>query len=467
MSFKLPSLAVAMATISISSIAGAAGLDRSTQPSWAFTQDGTFAYVEHITINPSIEGKDSAAAKPTPHNYTPGHDIADMAEDYQFTNYGAKADINDTVSVGVFFDQPWGADVQYSGNNNFVNGTISAEQLQQVAKNAKDAQELALTDGAKYKTSPTDKALAAAYEQSVKNAKLAGAAYNLAQYVANNPNEGTSVSVSSQNFTGLIGVKLGEQKNLLVYGGPVLQKLEGDVHLRGKAYSATQGYDATFTETTGYGWMAGIAYSKPEIALKAALTYRSEIDHDTHGAEYLPARQQSATNKITITTPQSVNLDFQTGLNPTTLLNAKIRWVPWSDFAIKPQSYSDATKLVTDDKGQPLYPNGLNLVDYSDDAWTAEVGIGKKLSDRWAVTGNVGWDSGAGNPTTTLGPVEGYWSLGLGAKYNITPEWSVSAGAKYLMFGDAKTKIPNNDVVGEFTDNHATVYGVRLSYQKK
>lgn len=115
----------------------------------------------------------------------------------------------------------------------------------------------------------------------------------------------------------------------------------------------------------------------------------------------------------------------------------------------------------------PLYPNGLNLVDYSDDAWTAEVGIGKKLSDRWAVTGNVGWDSGAGNPTTTLGPVEGYWSLGLGAKYNITPEWSVSAGAKYLMFGDAKTKIPNNDVVGEFTDNHATVYGVRLSYQKK
>lgn len=303
MSFKLPSLAVAMATISISSVAGAAGLDRSTQPSWAFTQDGTFAYVEHITINPSIEGKDSAAAKPTPHNYTPGHDIADMAEDYQFTNYGAKADINDTVSVGVFFDQPWGADVQYSGNNNFVNATISAEQLQQVAKNA----------------------------------KLAGAAYNLAQYVANNPNEGTSVSVSSQNFTGLIGVKLGEQKNLQVYGGPVLQKLEGDVHLRGKAYSATQGYDATFTETTGYGWMAGIAYSKPEIALKAALTYRSEIDHDTHGAEYLPARQQSATNKITITTPQSVNLDFQTGLNPTTLLNAKIRWVPWSDFAIIPQ----------------------------------------------------------------------------------------------------------------------------------
>lgn len=34
--------------------------------------------------------------------------------------------------------------------------------------------------------------------------------------------------------------------------------------------------------------MAGVAYSKPEIALKAALTYRSEIKHDTRMAEHLP-----------------------------------------------------------------------------------------------------------------------------------------------------------------------------------
>ncbi|MFO1365895.1 MAG: hypothetical protein U1E98_06430 [Moraxella osloensis] len=35
--------------------------------------------------------------------------------------------------------------------------------------------------------------------------------------------------------------------------------------------------------------MAGIAYLKPEIALKAALTYRSEIDHDTTTYENFPA----------------------------------------------------------------------------------------------------------------------------------------------------------------------------------
>ncbi|MFP3398684.1 hypothetical protein SB749_20370, partial [Brevibacterium sp. SIMBA_078] len=81
---------------------------------------------------------------------------------------------------------------------------------------------------------------------------------------------------------------------------------------------------------------AGIAYYKPEIALKAALTYRSEIDHDTQISEYYPlagirteagALQQGATaeqaaalrvaaenrnSKYEISTPKSVNFDFQT-----------------------------------------------------------------------------------------------------------------------------------------------------------
>ena len=49
-----------------------------------------------------------------------------MALNYNFINYGAKADINDKVSVGVFFDQPWGADVEFTGNNDFVNDTEQA-----------------------------------------------------------------------------------------------------------------------------------------------------------------------------------------------------------------------------------------------------------------------------------------------------------------------------------------------------
>ena len=381
-----------------------------------------------------------------------------MALNYDFINYGAKADVNDKVSVGVFFDQPWGADVEFTGNNDFVNDT------EQAALAAKAAEAAAAKAADAAKADPANQILA---YTAVKTEREAGAAYNIASNIAQHPNEGTNVSVDSKNFTGLLGVKFGEKNNWQVYGGPVLQKLEGEVHLRGTAYNSTQGYDGIFAQSNGYGWMAGLAYSKPEIALKAALTYRSDIDHDTVAYEYMPATGESGSYDMTITTPKSVNVDFQTGLNPTTLLTAKLRWVPWSDFSIKPPMYNATTKKAAGADFKPLYPNGLNLIDYSDDGWAAEVGLGKKLNNQWAVSGSVGWDSGAGGPITTLGPVEGHWNVGLGAKYNVTPEVAVSAGVKYLMFGDAKSKIPNGDLVGDFQNNDAWIYGLRLTYQKK
>ena len=504
MSFKISSLALAVATLSTVSIANAAGLDRSTQPSWAFTEQGTFAYVEHITIDPTVEGKDNAKVATTDANFTAGRNVPDMAEDYQFLNFGAKADVNDTISVGAFFDQPWAADVEYSGDNNFVGAPTSivngiyaqaAAGLQSagIALPVTNATELqtaistiqnqvtagqARLDAANTQLTQAQAALAAnpalapvltpqitALQQGIAAGTTQVAAGNqavntlsTAQTASQNLSQvtgATNASISSQNFTGLLGVKLGEKKNIQIYGGPTIQRLEGDVHLRGNAYKTASGYDANITRDTAYGWMAGIAYLKPEIALKAALTYRSEIDHDVNTTENLPALGAAGvgTNEITITTPKSVNLDFQTGINPTTLLTAKARWVPWSDFAIKPKIYGSAS--------------GLNLVSYDDDAWTAEVGLGKKLSPQLAISGAVGYDSGAGNPITSLGPVEGNWNVGLGAKYNLTPEWAVSGGVKYLMFGDAKAKLPDGSIVGDFQDNDGWVYGVRLSYQKK
>ena len=474
MSFKISSLALAVATLSTVSIANAAGLDRSTQPSWAFTEQGTFAYVEHIAIDPKVEGKDNAKVATTDADFAAGRNVPDMADDYHFLNFGAKADVNDTISVGAYFDQPWAADVEFSGDNNFVgaptavidslatpqvypgatqllrsltrNQTATVSNITELnntlalAKSTLDTLEKAGATGTPdYKNlSATYNALKAPTDSFNNLSKVTGA---------------TNVSISSQNFTGLLGVKLGEKKNIQIYGGPTIQRLEGDVHLRGNAYKTASGYDANITRDT--------AYLKPEIALKAALTYRSEIDHDVNMTENLPALGAAGvgTNEITITTPKSVNLDFQTGINPTTLLTAKARWVPWSDFAIKPKIYNAAA--IASGNGD------LNLVDYSKDAWTAEVGLGKKLSPQLAISGAVGYDSGAGNPITSLGPVEGNWNVGLGAKYNLTPEWAISGGVKYLMFGDAKAKLPDGSIVGDFQDNDGWVYGVRLSYQKK
>ena len=405
--FHLKTLTVAVAALSVANVAGAAGLDRSGQDITAFLQDGTYAEVVYTYIDADVTGKDASDNK-----------IDDIAESYDFFRYGVKADINDTFSVGVLYDEPFGAAADYSGSNNFID------------QNA---------------TSPRN-------------------------------GEATNVEVRTENITGIIGAKLGENKNFQVYGGPVAQRVKADVKLRGVAYEAANGYTTHISADQDYGWLAGVAYSKPEIALKAALTYRSEIEHNAPAAEIypfvgsglIPAPVVTAlglsTNRnesIEITTPKSINFDFQTGVNPTTLATAKVRWVPWSDFAIVPSLYNDVSKLSTkDDKG-------LALVSYDDDQWQVELGLAKRLAPNFALSGTVGWDSGAGNPVTSLGPIEGYYSVGLGGKYDVTENWAISAGGKYLWFGDAEGQIPTKKVVSNFEDNDGFALGVKLSYQAK
>lgn len=495
--FHLKTLTVAVATLSIVSVANAAGLDRSGQDITAFLQDGTYAEAVYTYIDGDVTGED-----------TSGNKIDDIAESYDFFRYGVKADVNDTFSVGILYDEPFGAAADYTGSNNFVGAptdavnNIIASRLGD--RGITDVQGLRdLVEGTQGQISASEARLNQAREQVRQaqsavsqnpalepvlrpqiNAGLAGIAAGETQLTAGQAqlsqleqleefadgrlanDEGTNVEVRSESITGILGAKFGSNKEFQVYGGPVAQRVKADVKLRGSAYGPATGYTAHISPDTDYGYIAGISYSKPEIALKAALTYRSEIDHSLNIGETYPvvaALGGDATqgNKIDITTPESVNFDFQTGINPTTLATAKVRWVPWSDFAIVPPLYNQVSKRSTnDDKGLPL-------VSYDDDQWQVELGLAKRVVPALAISGTVGWDSGAGNPVTSLGPIEGYYSAGLGAKYNLTENWAVSAGGKYLWFGDAKGQIPSKTIVSDFESNDGFVLGAKLSYQAK
>lgn len=474
--FHHKTLALAITSLSMATVANAAGLDRSGQDVTAFLQDGTYAEAVYTYIDADVSGYDNGVASGASTNYTKGKATGDMAEAYDFFRFGVKADINDTFSVGVIYDEPFGAAVQYEGGNNFVsyNGDATIQSLTNgqapsvsVAQSAfgqaqagiiKLQQAIAATAQAGGDTT----ALQAQLKQAVAKATQLGAALNAAATAETQKGQGTNVEIRTNNATLLLGAKLGANKNLQVYGGPAAQRLTGEVHLRGSAYQGATGYDARISPDTSYGWVAGVSYSIPKIALKAALTYRSEIEHQSPIAEVFPAlgAAGTTTRDFKVTLPESYNLDFQTGINPTTLLTAKVRYVPWSDFDIRPPTYGDATAKVNNGTALPI-------VSYDKDQWSAELGLGKKLSDKLAVSGAVGYDSGAGNPVSTLGPIKGYYSVGLGAKYNVTPNWSVSVGGKYLKFGDATAQLPTKVVAGQFEKNDGYIVGVKLAYQDK
>ena len=384
----------------------AAGLDRSGQSISAFLQQGNYAEAGLSVLDPEVQGKDNA-----------GNKVSDMGEDYYFPAAAIKIQATDQISLGLLYDQPFGADSQYAPESNA------------------------------FATVNTNKGTL----------------------------EGTSVEVKTNSITALIGYQ--PNANWNVYAGSVYQTVKAKVSLRGTAYKGPQvlgGYDIDIKEGEAYGWLAGFAYSIPEIALKAAVTYRSEIKHEldttetfrfgTDGALYIPAFTGTALGKTVtptyhkaeITTPQSVNIDLQSGVAKNTLAFANIRWVHWDQFAVKPAYLSQLTGALTGKQ--------QNLVDYSDDQWSATVGLGHKFNAKWSGTAAVGWDSGAGNPVTTLGPVEGYWSVGLGGQYSPAENYFIQAGVKYFWLGDANAQT-GGAVAGSFEDNTALGYGMKIGYR--
>ena len=355
----------------------AAGLDRSGQSISAFLQAGNYAEASYTVIDPTIEGKDNA-----------GNKVSNMGEDYAFPTAAIKVQATDKISLGLLYDQPFGADSQYAADSTtFGYGS-----------------------------------------------------------------EGTAVKVKSNNITALIGYQPTENWN--VYAGPVYQTVEAKVSLRGNAYggpAAVGGYDINLKQEEAYGWLAGFAYSIPEIALKAAVTYRSEIKHEVETVETFGLGKVVFPSSTTdITTPQSVNLDLQSGIAKDTLAFANIRWVHWDQFAVTPDVLKAKSKN--------------NLIDYSKDQWSANLGLSHKFNDKWAGSVSTGWDSGAGNPVTTLGPVEGYWSVGLGGQYSPAENYFIAAGVKYLWLGDA-TAQTGGKPVGKFEDNNAIAYGMKIGYR--
>ncbi|MGA8882217.1 MAG: outer membrane protein transport protein [Acinetobacter sp.] len=333
-----------------------------------------------------------------------GNSIADIAEDFQLLNYAVKTDLSPSLRLAVIYDEPYGAKVKFEGGNSFVEPSLPAADA------------------------------------------------------------GTRVEVKSKNITALLGYSV--NKNVMIYGGPALQELEADVHLRGAAYGAGNGYNNKFSDGMAAGWVAGVSYAKPEMGILASLTYRSEIEHKTSIHEDVPLADMlgldySPSNSSTVTTPESVNLNLQTGLNMTTAAFAKVRYVPWSDFEYRPPVLHLASEAALG------AGKGLPLLNYAKDQTAVEIGLAKQVRPNLTLAVSGLWDSGAGNPVTTLGPVEGYWGAGLAAKYSINENAAFSLGGRFLWFGDAKGSVPDGSLVGGFQDNTGYIVGMKLSYSSK
>lgn len=383
----------------------AGALERSGQSILPFLKNGNNFEVGYFILDPHVSGKMNEDFDKGGLTSAANSETGNIANTYSFPSVSLKFQLTDHFSLGFLYDHPFGADATYP-----------------------------------IKTDPT-------YTQN---------------------GEKSEADVTTQSLSTVLGYQPNENWNF--YAGPVLQTSKGNSRLRGAGYDWIK-YDMDGPETLGAGWLVGFAYSIPEIALQTAITYRSEIDHDAEMKESVeilnPANPTlgyldlgSSTLKSTVTTPQSINIDLQSGIMENTIAFANLRWVEWSKFRISPNRLSQLTQQLTG--------SAVDLVAYSDDQYSVNFGLGRQFNKQWSGSVELGWDSGAGNPIATLGPTKGYWSVGFGTKYAPASNYDISLGFKYFMLGDAKAQsgfdFGTSKYDAQFKNNYALGYGLKMGY---
>ena len=270
---------------------------------------------------------------------------------------------------------------------------------------------------------------------------------------------GTFAEASTHSFTALAKYQFNE--NFSVFAGARAVRAEGQIGLNGLAYGAVNGYEVDLSQDTGFGYVVGAAFELPDIALRAALTYNSQIDLTMGATESGPLITVApgvslpllnGSSDLDVTLPESITFDFQTGIAPDTLLFGSIRHVKHSQFRVDPEQFVTVA--------------GGGLIDL-EDSTTYRLGVGRRFSDAFAASISVAYEKESDNDLVSpLAPSNGYKQIALGGSYSIDDSTTLSAGISYTKVGDARPETGTPDTErADFDDNGVVGFGIKLAYK--
>jgi len=251
---------------------------------------------------------------------------------------------------------------------------------------------------------------------------------------------GITSDLNSYALTGLLRYEM--PSGFSVYGGLKVQSLNAEAAIPAASYTVSTDTDYAL------GYVAGVAYERPEIALRVALTYHSEVDHENSTTESALGPFPAGTNNLKTTTPDAVNLDFQTGVAPGTLVFGRIRWADYSEFELAPANYTSA--------------NGSPLSSYEDDSVSYTLGIGRAITENFSMAFSVNYeDKGPTADSSALTPLNGRIGYTLGGTYTMD-NVSITGGISYTDLGDTTVDSPET---AEFRDNDAIALGLKIAFK--
>ena len=368
----------------------AGGLDRSGQGTNILFEEGSVVQFRLGYTSPTVSG--------TMPNLTPGPNrgqpvsSGDVANSFFTPHLAYKTALTEKLDFALIYDQPFGADISYAPDYPLSTNPVP----------------LGRTDVARA-TADTDA------------------------------------------LTALLRYKF--EGGFSAIGGIRAQRIKAKV-----AVPFVAGYRLEADQDIGFGYVAGIAWERPEIAARVALTYSSKISHTLSQTESLnpppvppipPGTVATFKTESDIESPQSINLDFQTGVAPRTLLFGSVRWADWPQLVYDPATYRSTARR--------------SLVSYDNDSFTYSLGLGYRFTDEFSGAVTLGYEASTGEPVSNLGPTDGFWSVGLGGTYSLEKA-KITGGMRYTDIGDATADGAGANARATFSGNTAWSVGIQITY---
>lgn len=219
--------------------------------------------------------------------------------------------------------------------------------------------------------------------------------------------------------------------------------------------TGVQGGDISLSDSSA-GFRGGVAYTIPEIAFKAVLSYRSEVDHTVEGNVRNAAFPGgSVTSFADVSTPQSVKLAVQSGIAEGWLAFGSVEWTDWS-VVQQVQVYANAGQLGATD----VAIAGVTVDAFFNDTYKVNVGVGHKFNDMLSGTLSVTWDQSS-SKDQGISDFSDTWTVAAGASFQASESVSIRGGVAYSLL-KGTTATSTTGAVTTFEDDSSIAAGLSM-----
>ncbi|MCF7700213.1 hypothetical protein [Loktanella sp. M215] len=393
--------------------AQAAGIDRNLTNYGILFEQGNYVELSYAAVKPSVSGNYQEPYATFGGNGSTGV----MSKDFSTLSGSLKYDLTPRLALGLFFNQPFGADANYP--QGFYRG-LSAEW-------DSNGQTIVM----KYKVTP-----AISVYGGVRSIESEANIVIPSQLLGASTAKAAATAAAAAQQAG----DLAQAQQLGAQAQAILDPAS--------ALTGRFTYTAHAEKDRQTSYIIGAAYERPEIALRVALTYETGYTHkfgttETFGGADLPRSTTS------ISMPDVYTLDFQSGVAKDTLVFGSIRHATWSDWHVRPAGYVDLT-------------SGQDVTGIDSDSTTYRLGVGRKFNDAISGFVRVTYEPGNGDDLSRLAPTDGSTSFGIGGTYT-KDAFKITGGVEYIKFGEGNDDTSTTNTF--FADNDAVAVGVSVGYR--